>query len=136
MDAFETLIFHQLSKVGLFFLLALAWITFARESIAKWAENPKKGFPVISFTLMIFLSVGYFYYLGMEGAFRKVPGIQNPASVQAGGREILLEKDQDEWTAQETLEEKTQRMIEENRAENEEAKKRFLELGNIDKNPE
>lgn len=132
MSPFQNLIFHDLSKLLMLLALIVVWILFFRQSIAPWLKKAEGSpFPAISLTLLLFMSFGFFYFVGLEQAFRDVPVRSNSSGQPREERQLLTtdsNEKSDSWKPSETLEEQTTRMIEQNKAENEEAKKSFLQL--------
>lgn len=130
MSPIETLVFHHLTKAGAAVFLILLWISFFRTTLKGWWKVRKDmAFPAVSCVLMLALTCGFFYYVSMEQAFRQVPAV-NSGSMKEKQREQIIRDSEFELgvheSRSETLDEKTARMLRENREQNINAKEEFL----------
>jgi hypothetical protein len=140
----QDLVFHHLSKIGAGLVLLIVWWLYIKGTIRDWAKRTQEAreadnktapdFPFISLVLMVALTFGYGYYVVMEHSFRSTEGV---SSEMIEDRNAELEQRSEDYVApepsprQETLEEKTERMVDQNRADNEEAKKAFRNLPKV-----
>ena len=135
------MVFHHVVNFGIFIGLALIWWLYIVHTLKPFfkavseasadSKRSAPAFPFISLLVMVAISFGGVYYWTTEGAFRSSRGVTNPLQ-DVRDTEIQrrdAEHKTPEYTPQrESQEDKTQRLVEKNRQENEEAKKRFQEL--------